>query len=242
MAKTKKFCRISFLLFILFLSVNSYIFSADNSSDRELFFGPSILGLGGTGLLTSKSPEGAVPLNRTALAGGRQETIHFSLDISKTSLNTIRSKDYLKIEGLKPYGNPGEPQLPFKSFVVTLPINSEVSGVSASNISYRPILNKLDIVPTPFPVAHSTRIRNEKQTHNIQEGLADVQKSYSACKTCNSESFFPGNLVSYYTGKDNSNRYVFIKFFPMQYISQTKRAILITNAEITVNYQFTNIR
>ena len=118
------------------------------NSERELFFGPVISGLEGTNILPSKfAGRGGV-----SLSGGKTETLHFSIDTAQTSLNTVRGKDYVRIEGLKPYGNPGEPQLPFKSFVVTLPINSEVSGVSVSDVSYRPILNKLDIAPNPKPV------------------------------------------------------------------------------------------
>ncbi|MBU0682911.1 MAG: hypothetical protein KJ864_01290, partial [Candidatus Omnitrophica bacterium] len=173
----------------------------------------------------------------------QQKILHFTLDLSQTSLNTVRSKDYVKIEGLKPYGNPGEPQLPFKSFIVTLPLNSEVSGVSVSEVAYRPIFNKLDIVSAPMPVARRTK--NQKQTNGVQEGSVKIRegvsfsespKSYIKCKTCNSDSFFPGNLVSYYTGKDNNNRYVFINFFPLQYIPDSQRAMLVTNAEITINY------
>ena len=38
---------------------------------------------------------------------------------------------------------------------------------------------------------------------------------------------------------DNSNRYVYIKFFPVQYIPGSKNALLVTNAEITVSYRLT---
>ena len=246
----KKLLVVNCLLLILFIPVSSYISAGSvsnpvrnsqflNGTNRELFFGPIILNLEGTGILTSKSAEGNIS------KGGKTETLHFSIDAGKTSLNTVRSKDYVRIEGLKPYGNPGEPMLPFKSFVITLPINSEVSGVSVSGVSYRPILNKLDIVLTPPPVAHT---RNAKQTADTEKQIknpnrkqtTNENKSYSKCKTCDSESFFPGNLVSYYTGQGNNNRYVFIKFFPMQYIPNSKRAILVTDADITVNYQLTH--
>jgi hypothetical protein len=216
---------------------------ADSASKKELFFGPIVSGLEGTGLIASKSQGEMSPLIKASLTGGNTETIHFSLDMSQTSLNTVRGKDYVKIEGLKPHGNPGEPQLPFKSFIVTLPLNSEILGISVSDVAYRPIFNKLNIVSAPMPVARRTR--NQKQIEEIQEGSVKMQEqnssklqgNYSECKTCNSQSFFPGNLVSYMTSKDNKELFIFIKFFPMQYILGTKRAVLITNADITVNYQ-----
>lgn len=219
-----------------------------NGTKKELFFGPIVSSLEGTGLLTSKSQEGVVPLNKTSLVGGgNQETLHFSLDLSQTSLNTVKSKDYVKIEDLKPYGNPGEPQLPFKSFIVTLPLNSKVSGVNVSNVAYRPLLNKLNIVAHPIPIARASSMLKEKQSIDAEKQNPDIRKemgvsrkSDSVCKTCNLESFFPGNLVSYDIGKDNKNLFVFVKFFPMQYISGSGRALLVTNADITVNYQLTD--
>lgn len=244
MKEKKLFLSVYAVLFLAF-SANSYVL-ADNASKKELFFGPIVSGIKGTGLLASKSQGSGASLDKTSLGGGEQEILHFSLDISRTSLKTVRSKDYVKIDGLKPYGNPGEPQLPFKSFVVTLPLNSTVSAVNVGNVSYRSLLNKLDIVAHPMLVARRTK--NQKQTAEIQEGAVKIRKgnpsqskkSYSQCKTCNAESFFPGNLVSYDTGKDNENRYVFVKFFPMQYISGTGQAMLITSADITVNYQLTD--
>ena len=134
--RRKKSLFLNFLFsFILFCSsAVSCVFADGSSSGRELFFGPIVSGLEGTGVAASKSQDGAAPLLKTSLAGGQQETLHFSLDISQTSLNSVRSKDYVKIGDLKPYGNPGEPQLPFKSYIVTLPLNSTVSGVNASNV------------------------------------------------------------------------------------------------------------
>lgn len=217
----------------------------------ELSFGPVVSGLAGTGIVASPSNIAATPLAKNSSSGINQEIIHFSLDTSQTSLKTVRNKDYVKIEGLKPYGSPGEPQLPFKSFVMSLPKDSKVSSVTVSSVAYRPVLKKLDIVANPMPISNAKinktanidrrQAKDSLTKQNTSEGQApDVNKSYSKCKTCDSEDFLPGNLVSYITGRNNDNYLVFIKFFPLQYIPNSGRAILITDADITVNYQITD--
>jgi hypothetical protein len=222
--KNKKLSLLGCVILVLVaFSVNPRV-----CSGRELSFGPVISSVEGTGIKTLKSSADSVHFS-----GGKAEILRFNLDTSKTSLKTVSGHDYVDVEGLKPCGNPGDPQLPFRSFVVTLPLNSEVLGVSANNVSYRHILNKLDIVPNAAPV---TSGHSQKQA-----GLdsANAKKTYKRSKTLDSssQSFFPGNMVSYYTGKDGKNRYVFVYFFPMHYIQATGQAILITNADITVNYQ-----
>lgn len=242
--KEKRTFLLVYIICVLSLVVLPYI-CVHSASAKELSFGPVVSGLAATGIVASKSDSGAIPLAKNSLSGINQQTIHFSLDITQTSLKTIRNKDYVKIEGLKPYGSPGEPQLPFKSFVISLPKGSNVSSVNVSGVSYRPLLNKLDIVANPVPVV---RLSVDTKTTEAQESnirirkgdLTQPRQSNSACKTCNLESFFPGNLISYDTGKDNKNLFVFVKFFPLQYISGSGRAILVTNADITINYQLSD--
>lgn len=255
--KVKKISLSICVVFVLSVFACSHIL-ADSVFKKELFFGPVITGLEGTGLIPLKTENRTATLKRTAPVSGQTKTIHFTLDISQTSLKTVKGKDYVKVEDLKPYGNPGQPQLPFKSFIITLPKNSEVSGVTVSNVSYRPILNKLDIVRNPIPVVGSAMMngntnKDVKQTkniagkkiinegQNIEKQTVNINQSYSTCKNCNSETFFPGDLISYYTGRNNSSRLVFIKFFPMQYISDTQKAILVTNADITIDYQLADM-
>ncbi len=228
-------CSICVFLFL----VVSCIFAGSNSK-KELFFGPVVSGLEGTELIASKSQGGTSALiKKTSLAGDQQETLHFSLDMSQISLDSVRGKDYINIEGLKPSANPSEPQLPFKSFIITLPSGSKVSSVNVSGVSYRPVLNKLDIVRSPLPVgenlgpAPANAIADKTEKQNAKNKNTGLVK----CSTCNSGTFFPGNLASYVTSEDNKNLFVFIKFFPMQYIQKSQRAILITDADITVNYQ-----
>ncbi|MDD5454292.1 MAG: hypothetical protein PHW62_02175 [Candidatus Ratteibacteria bacterium] len=228
----------------VFSAVCSHNILADSAPKKELFFGPIVSSLEGTGILASKTQGGGL-LKATADGSGKTETIHFSLETAQTSLKTVRGKDYVKIDGLKPSGSPGEPQLPFKSFVISLPLNSKVSGVNVSGISYRPILNKLEIVPMPMPVGSAGANGTVKKDGEETKGPLDIQKAqtvsetkgYTKCKTCDSDTFLPGNLVFYGTGKSNNTQLVFIKFFPMQYIPKSGRAILITDADITVNYQ-----
>ncbi|GAG28967.1 unnamed protein product, partial [marine sediment metagenome] len=47
---------------------------------------------------------------------------------------------------------------------------------------------------------------------------------------------FPGRLVSFETGSDNHHTYCFVRFFPLQYIPNQEKAVLVTDAIIDIYY------
>ena len=152
------------------------------------------------------------------------KTIKIRLDTSECSIHPIEEYDYVKVGELKPFTRPREPQLPMQTNIVKLSTNAEVIGVAIRNLKYREIENELNIVPMPQPVAWS---ENAELIPNI---LPD-ETIYGL------NTYFPGKAVSYDAGRDNEYTYVFVRFYPLQYVPAKKKAILITDAEITVYYK-----
>ncbi len=162
------------------------------------------------------SPEHFVTLGDT-------KELDFSLDTSDCKLYKIKNFDYVKVSDLKPSTAPGEPQLPMKTFVVKLPLNSTVSDVNITSGEFVKIKNKLNIAPTPEPLKWHQGVQ-QKIEYNPDEDV------YS------SEENFTGNALSYEVGKDNHNTYVYVRLYPLQYSPKKKKAILITKANIKVYY------
>ncbi len=156
---------------------------------------------------------------------GETKELNFSLDTSDCKLYKIKNFDYVKVSDLKPSTAPGEPQLPMKTFVVKLPLNSTVSDVNIVSDSgeYVNIENELNIAPTPEPLKWRQGVQ-QKIEYNPDEDV------YS------SEGYFTGNALSYEVGKDNHNTYVYVRLHPLQYNPEQKKAILITDADIKVSY------
>ena len=150
----------------------------------------------------------------------KSTTVHFSIERDNCNLyNTPAGKEfvYLNIEGLVPSTSPGEPQLPMKTFVMFLPREAEVTGVHMTSGSYRPIENELNIVPMPS--------QNTKAIYKPDE------------KTYSKATYFPGKTVTYDIGRDNENTYVYARIWPVQYVPTLKKAVIITDANVTVYYK-----
>ncbi|HEX67476.1 MAG TPA: hypothetical protein ENG13_00205, partial [bacterium] len=133
----------TFLLFVFFLFAGSCIYSQNQT---KLIFGPAVSGLKGTNISTSEFREVRAPGEE------KLEILSFKLNLEEVSLHKAGGYDYVKIGNLRPLARPGEPHLPAKVFVVTLPKNTEILGVDVENILYHPILTPLNILPTPQPV------------------------------------------------------------------------------------------
>jgi len=155
----------------------------------------------------------------------KTKEIIINISAEECELLKFGERDYLKVGNLTPYTKPGDPQLPMKTFVVKLPKNSEVTGISAVSGDYNEILNELNIIPTPQP---RKLIANENVNKNKEIYNSNIY---------NSNSYFPGKVFSYDAGEDNKNKYILIRFYPMQYIPREKKAILITNAKIEIHYR-----
>ncbi|HEC94839.1 MAG TPA: hypothetical protein ENI45_02610, partial [Thermoplasmatales archaeon] len=83
----------------------------------------------------------------------KEKTRVFHFDLSQCVLHRMDMKQfYLEIKELEPYGPPGTPMLPMKTFTLEIPKNSEVIEVGLLTGCYREIKNKVDIIPNPQPV------------------------------------------------------------------------------------------
>jgi parallel beta-helix repeat protein len=157
----------------------------------------------------------------------KTKEIHF--DLSQCIIHQIDQRQvYLEIEGLKPFGSPGDPMLPMKTFIIEIPKNSEILEVGITNGYYKEILNRLTIVPNPEPIFWSyEKIEAEK----VIDSLLPNMKIY------NSDQFFPGTFASYEEGEDNEKKLVFVRIFPIQHVPKNKRTIILTDASIKVFYK-----
>ena len=203
------------IAFTVFVTASGIASAAPND---HLFFG-SAENLSG---LNVAKATGTAPSGEYSV-----ETIRFEIDAAKCSIHTVPDAQgyvYLKVADLKPCTKPGEPQLPMKTFIIKLPKNAEVLGAEMKYGNYREIENKLNIVPMPQPVP--IILPEEKAGKRI----ADT-KIYSR------ETYFPGKAISYDAGSDGKHKIVLLRIFPVQYVPAEKKAILITDAEVSVYYR-----
>ncbi|UCD13969.1 MAG: right-handed parallel beta-helix repeat-containing protein [Thermoplasmatales archaeon] len=155
------------------------------------------------------------------------KTIEFHFDPSHCVLHQIDQRQvYLEIERLKPFGSPGDPMLPMKTYVIELPKHSEILEVGITNGYYKEIMNRLIIAPNPEPVFWH---RDEAET--VINSLIPNMKVY------NSDQFFPGTVVSYEAGKNNEKTLVFVRVFPIQYLPKSGKAVLLTDGSVNVFYK-----
>lgn len=173
--------------------------------------------------------QGFEPLNLkgietgSGVIGGLIFSIKYKIDPSNCGLYPapLPGYTYLDIDGLPPEGRPGEPKLPLKSFVIALPLGSEVKGIRVEDIQYLEIEEVLKIIPNPTPL-----VRGDNRGG---EYIPDK-------RIYNSSRYFPGRLVDFYTGSSKDSTYLFLKFSPVQYIPAKGKALLITDATIKVYY------
>ncbi len=151
------------------------------------------------------------------------EKIKFHMDTSEVGLYKINKFDYVKVGDLEPVYSTGNPQLPMKTFVVKLPLDSKVSDVKIVSGYFKEIENKLDIAPSPEPLAWLTG-KKQKIEYVQNEDVYNLNE------------YFTGKTISYEVGKDNENTYVYVRFYPLQYIPKQKKAVLITDADIQIYY------
>lgn len=155
------------------------------------------------------------------------KTIEFHFDPSHCVLHQNDQRQvYLEIEGLKPFGSPGDPMLPMKTYIIEIPKHSEILDVGITNGYYKEIMNRLIIAPNPEPVFWQT-----DEVEAIINSLLPNMKIY------NSDRFFPGTAVSYETGKNNEKTLVFVRVFPIQYLPNRGKVVLLTDGLVNVLYK-----
>ena len=117
-----------------------------------------------------------------------------------------------------------------KTITVKLPKNAEVLGIEIEDGSYREILSKVTLANSPEPYIWMRQEDIPERIHKRRE-LASAESVIT-----DQDSYFPGKIATYDSGRDNDATYVSIKAFPVQYIPGSKKAVLITNVTINVYY------
>jgi len=135
---------------------------------------------------------------------------------------------YIEIKGLEPYGSPGNPMLPMKTFIVKLPKNAEILDVGMINGYYQEIKEIMHIVPNPEPVFW---LENTSYPEKTIAKISPNKRIYG------SDHFFPGKIVSYELGKTNKDIQMFLHVYPLQYIPKLGKVILLTDGQIQIYYQ-----
>ena len=162
----------------------------------------------------------------------RTTTLTYGIDIADCTLSERTDGcDYLAINGLPCLTNPGQPQLPMKTLTARLPRNAEVLGIEVVSGSYHQVLNSVSLATSPQPRIWMRQEDIPEQLHKRWE-LASLDLS-----TQQLDTYFPGDVATYDVGMDNDSAYIYVRFFPVQYIPQSNKAILITNAEINLYYR-----
>ena len=119
--------------------------------------------------------------------------------------------DYLAVEDLEPFTERYAPQLPMKTFIVSLDKNAEVHGAEVVGGTYREVQQPVRIVPVPW----DARYKPDKELYQTK-------------------TFFPGKLLGYERGNDNQKQHVFVRFCPLQYVPGERKAFLVTKATLNL--------
>jgi len=158
-------------------------------------------------------------------------TITCSIDVADCALiQTKKGADRLVIKDLPCPPNPGRPQLPMKTLMAKLDRDANVQGIEVVSGSYREILNPVDLAPGAAPYVW---MREEDMPKHLRDRLRTTSFDRA---TYSLDEYFPGEIATYSTGKDNESLSVYIRVFPVQYIPKRKQAILVTDATIKVYY------
>ena len=158
----------------------------------------------------------------------KEKTISFHFDHYKCKSHKMdMGRVYVGIDGLEPFGSPGNPMLPMETYIVELPKNAKIIEVGVVGGTYNEIKNKLRIAPNPQPVFWSNfKTSNE----NVIDSLIPNMDIYS------SDRLFPGTALSYNVGEDNKLTKVFVKVYPIQYMPKSGKAFLLADGLIKLYY------
>lgn len=177
------------------------------------------------------------PLNPKPLINSIPEIINFQIKDKNILIEAQRGFQYITIKGLDLINNSGLPNLPFKTYEIPIYGNLEFFNISVNDINYQEIDLEKDIVPCAQ--------RNLSEYHGLQENiLDDLYEKYGKPGELrknelvyNSEEYFPNKLVSANSGYDRDhNKFIYIRFYPVQYNPIKKKLIIIKNAKIKVTY------
>ena len=159
------------------------------------------------------------------------QSLTYSIDPADCTLcERSDGHDALAIKGLAFLNHPGQPELPMKTLTAKLPKDAEVLGIEVVSGSYREILNSVNLAASPQP---NIWMRQQDIPEQVRRRLALLSREAARQPV---PGYFPGEIAAYSTGSDNDSAYVYVRVFPVQYVPQSSKAILITDARINVHY------
>ncbi len=158
-------------------------------------------------------------------------TLTYSIEPGDCTLSrNSDGRDTLAIKGLGFLNNPGRPELPMKTLTAELPRDAEVMGIEVVSGSYREILNSVSFAAGTEPRIWMRQQEIPEQVHQRLALLSLEQARQPAT------GYYPGEIATYSTGRDNESAHVYIRVLPVQYSPESNKAVLVTDVKINVYY------
>ena len=157
-----------------------------------------------------------VPLAPTETSNVITKTIKFHIDPTYEIYLTGGGYAYVKVGDLATSSPPGDPMVPVKTFKIELPKGSQVKDVCLRGISYMEINEDINLMITPKPLKWS-------QTEGGKAVAVGAKN-------------FPGKAISYDLWEGRIHAFLYLYLYPLQYIPNRKRVILLTDADIEISY------
>ena len=164
--------------------------------------------------------------------GIRMMTLNYSIDVTDCNLyETAEGYDRIAIKNVRCQAEPGKPEVAMKTLKARLSWEAEVLGIEVSRGSYHEIKEPVNITAGAAP---HVWMRDKDMPEQIRRRMQQPPRD---SKVYSLETYFPGEIVTYSTGRDNNSTFVHVRVLPVQYIPARKKAVLITDATITVYYR-----
>jgi len=156
--------------------------------------------------------------------GSHSEIISLHVETEAAMVfKTGQDFDLLQIAGLTSHGEPGEPTIYSKPLELKLNKNVRITGVKLISGKYVELSQAISLAPRPRPLAWSKEIQQDLT-------LRKNESIYSR------DALFPGNTVSYVSGRDLNNTVVFVQLNVSQYNPVKKQLFLLTDAQVEISY------
>ena len=162
--------------------------------------------------------DGIIPLDRF----GESRLKNISIAINYKNIHPYKmglNGFYLNIEGFTPRSIPGEPIIPMKTYIVDLPLNSHITNIGFTSGHYIYLKKPLKPAIASKPLFWSSY---------DEIGFAFEVKY-------NPTEWYPGKLLSYNIGYDNEKTRVYIRLYPIQYISN--QVLVLIDGVISIGYK-----
>ncbi len=154
----------------------------------------------------------------------KEERVTFSINSEKIKIGKVEDYELIHIDGFEySASRPGEPEVPTKSIKVKLPKKSKVLGIGLISGNYV----EIDMV----------RLAPKREPIQWRKGFEYLPELEENMTVYSADYFFPGEVISYSVGQDKDDEYVYIRIRPIQYVPSENRTIIITDAEIAVQYE-----